>query len=109
MSPPRGGFERSGCRRPRRVYAIGARSEAVLQPELERAPVVGRRDLAERRGPDGVAGPPVDDLVEHVEALEAQLELVPAVRAEAEVLEQRQVGAIEARPAHDVAALVARD
>src|SRR5262245_58400060 len=81
------------------------RSELILDPQLDDTSIVRAGDDAEGGGADRAARLAEADVVEQVEGLDPELDQRAA--GQVEVLEQRRIGAREAGPANDVAALVA--
>ena len=80
--------------------------ERVLERQLNDPAVFRHRDAAKWRGAEGATRVAESGLVPHVERLDPSLHAV--VAEEVEVLEDRQVRALEAGPADGVAAGVAR-
>src|SRR5690349_21969044 len=85
-------------------WCKNARLEDVLEAKLNDAPIFRRRDLSERRRAERAVGLSETRLVQDVEAFDAHLHAM--TRGEVEVLEDRQVGALEPGTADRVAARV---
>src|SRR5690348_8373976 len=79
--------------------------EDVLQSELNDATVVSTGDLAERRAANRAVRLTKAGLVPDVEAFDAHLHAM--MRGEIEVLEHREIGALESGTANGVAARIA--